>query len=275
MTAGHPKPSLADYHIRLNLLSVTNPTPPFSVFRKLRDAPHDLRPFPDTMSFRLPRTSVDEQQWPSYWVSTTPKTGYEEYHAAMHTNVHLSCRVLHFALATAARQRLLPEQYHIPSNPFIAEVSFIQATHPEGNEQLEVQPYYLRSTRQFGYLVDFRFRLKPGRAFSRRVQQLSLALDGAFKRNLNYYVDRHTKMLTFINSRKDVFSAVTMPGSNAPLGLSFDFLPLPADRLRTKTYIFGNSNGSRSQFTGPKRVRSAETINASATFTVHFSRGRP
>ena len=102
----------------------------------------------------------------------------------MHTNVHLTCRVLHLALATAAQKRLPPGQYHIQSNPFITEVSFIQKTHPEGNEQLDVQPYYLHSTRQFGYLVDFRFRLKPGVVLSRKVQQLSLTLDGSFKRNL-------------------------------------------------------------------------------------------
>jgi hypothetical protein len=241
---------MPDYQIHLNFLPIIEPLPRFHVFRKLRESAEEARPSPDVMNYRLPPSPSDQDDWPSYWVSLSPKDGYEHFETEFPVNPHLTSRILHHALRLAAEQNLQPNQFRIPPNPFISEVSFIQRTHEEGNEQLEVQPYYLRSTRQFGYLVDFHFRLNPGIPFSRKVQQLSLSLDRAFKRNLDYYIDRDSKLNTFLGERKDVFSALTMPGTNAEVCLASDFVALSADRLRTKTYLFGGNRDSRSQFTG-------------------------
>lgn len=241
---------MADYQIHLNFLPVAAPLPRFRVFRKLRESTDEACPSPDVRCYRLPKSVGDEDDWPSYWVSFPARDEYEPFETDLGLNQHLACRVLHHALRSAAQQILQPEQFRVPQNSFISEVSFIQRTHEEGNEQLEVQPYYLRVTRQFGYLVDFHFRLKPGIPFSRKVQQLSLSLDRAFKRNLDYYVDRDSRLKTFLDERKDVFSTLTLPGTNDRVCLAPDFVALRADRLRTKTYLFGGNRDSRSQFTG-------------------------
>ena len=241
--------SMTDYQIHLNFLPVQEPLPTLTVFRKPSIA-SESRPFPEINRYNLPSIPADEDSWQSYWISVTRQDGYEQYETEMLTNPYLTCRILYHALRTAAEQQLKSEQFSIPKNPFISEVSFIQRIHNEGNEQLEVKPYYLRSTRQFGYLVNFHFCLAKDVAFSRKIQQLSLSLNSSFKRNLDYYVDRDSKLKTFLKEREDVFSALKIPETNERLCLDSDFVSLQADRLQKKTYIFEGNRDSRSQFTG-------------------------
>lgn len=239
-----------DYRIYLNFLAVGSSFPNFAVYRTPQVLPQDPRPTPESMAYRLPPAPGAVDAWPSYWVSLDPVDGFERFETAPDLNTYLTCRVLFWTLIAAAKRVLQPDQFHIPDNVFIEEVSFVQRTHAEGDERLEVQPYYLRSTRQFGYLLDFHFRLRDGVSFSRKVQQLSLSLDGSFRRNLDYYVDRDSKVRVFLGERQDVFTSLRLPATDSALSLDGDFAPLPADRLRTKTYVFAGNRESRSQFSG-------------------------
>ena len=238
-----------EYRIHLNFLPVKEPLPKFAVYRKLH-SPQESRPQPGIMAYRLPPTEDVEDNWPSYWISPHDVDEFERFEVKMQTNPYLTCYILHYALADAARKLLQHDKFYIPDNPFIREISFIQRIHTEGNEQLVVQPYYLRAVRQFGYLVDFHFRLNPGVPFSRKIQQLSLSLDSSFKRNLDYYADRYSKLITFRSELKDVFSAIRMPGTGEFVQLASEFTSLPADRLKTKTYVFSRNKEARSQFMG-------------------------
>jgi hypothetical protein len=123
-------------------------------------------------------------------------------------------------------------------------------THSEGDEQLVIQPYSLKSLHKIGFLVDFHFHLRKGVPFGRRVQQLSLSLDRNGRRNVDYYVDRSAKIRRFLDARWPIFENLTLPGSSQPLRVSRDFVALPAERLRPKIYVFAGSKESRSQFTG-------------------------
>ena len=58
---------------------------------------------------------------------------------------------------------------------FLDEIALVMDRHPEGHEQLAIQPYFLRESNQLGCLVDFHFRKRDGVPFLRRVQQLSLS----------------------------------------------------------------------------------------------------
>ena len=122
--------------------------------------------------------------------------------------------------------------------------------HPQGLEELVVQPYHLGETQQFGCLADFHFRKKDGVPFSRRIEQLSLMLDAQGRRNLNAYIDRCEKILAFLKARSSIFSELRFPGAESTVGLKLEFEPLPARQLQSRTYVFGNGRQSRSQFTG-------------------------
>ena len=138
MSNQHGRQSDTDYHIHLNFLLILDPLPRFQVFRKLRAYNDEARPYPDVMSYRLPKSPAEEKDWPSFWVPLSERDDYSVYESDLHLNPHLSCRMLHHALQVAAEQNIQADKFRVPENPFISEVAFIQRTHEEGNEQLEV-----------------------------------------------------------------------------------------------------------------------------------------
>ena len=238
------------YKIHLNFLPVDGDVADFTVYRKRQEAGRELRSQEGMKSYRLPDRLNDKEDWPLYWVSIDKEPDFEEFRASATINPYLTCQILFLSLKTAASKLLTPEQYRVPDNHFINEVSFIHHTHNEGEEELIVQPYYLRSTRQFGYLVDFHFRLRYDVPFSRRIQQLSLSLDKNFRRNLDYYVNRFAKIRKSVDECQNVFSTLQLPGLTDNIQIAKDFVALPADRLRTKVYQFAGNHESRSQFIG-------------------------
>jgi hypothetical protein len=145
---------------------------------------------------------------------------------------------------------LRQDEYDANFDKFLYEIALVMHRHDEGQELLVVRPYYLHERREFGLLADFQFRLATDVKFSRRVQQLSLSLNPAGKRNVDYYLDRSQKILSFLHSRSNVFSPLKLHGSDRPVTFSTDFYPLPASRLRSKVYIFGSGRDGRGQFNG-------------------------
>jgi hypothetical protein len=111
-------------------------------------------------------------------------------------------------------------------------------------------------------LADFHFRLAEGVRFSRKVQQLSLSLDEQFRRNLDFYVDRFAKINEFLQKRWDILSPIWLPAAQNQVSLSNQFEPQPADRLRSRVYVFANNRESRSQFTGLRDFSPLQPLSA-------------
>ena len=153
---------------------------------------------------------------------------------------------------------------------FIEELDLVMVEHPEGHELLTVQPYYLRVTKQFGCLVDFRFWLGDGVPFSRRVQQLSLSLDKSFRRNLDCYVDRLSKVVGFLEQRRDLFTSLQLPGVTETVAIRTEFVPVPARRLRTKVYLCGGGRESQSQFLGLRQNGPLDALESKPTLLFAF-----
>jgi hypothetical protein len=240
-----------DYGIHLNFLPVLGGLPNFRVYRKLRSDPQETRPEEgDVHAYSLPRKDCDLEDRTSYWVSMEQRPGFDEFTVGPAFNHHLTRWILFKALCDEVLLKLDREEFWISEHGFLYEIYFHMRAHDEGDEQLIVQPYFLRVVRKFGFLVDFHLRLRENVKFSRRVQQLSLSLDENFKRNLDYYVDRIAKMNSFVNERRHVLSSIRLPGTDAPVGLSLEFQSLPAELLRSRIYRFGSNKEARSQFHG-------------------------
>lgn len=241
---------LTDYQIHLNFLAVSGDLPSFKVYRRVRTDAQEARPDDECKSHSLSIDDTNHQARGRYWVRFSPTDGFEPYVVGATANNDLTRSMLFHALREAASQVLAGTQYTVPAKSFLDEVRFVMASHAEGEELLIVQPYFLRASSCFGYLVDFHFRLGEDAKFSRRVQQLSLSLDHNFRRNLDFYADRTERLNAFLSKRKDVFAALRIPGKTDSIRLSSDFSPLTAFRLRSRTYIFGSGRQSKSQFTG-------------------------
>lgn len=241
---------LSDYLIHLNFLPVLGDLGVIRLYRRLQGTPQETRPADGLMAYRLPSSLQSTDDWPSYWVSFEPRDGFDVFEGDATLNSSLATRILFRSLADAARQAVPSAKFYIPDNEFIEELSLVCRSHAEGNEELIVQPYYLRAKRQYGYLMDYHFRLAQGIPFSRKVQQLSLSLDRNFRRNLDYYVDRSDKVQASWSQHKHVFDRLQLPGTGVPIRLANDFVALPAERLRSKIYVFGSNKESRSQYSG-------------------------
>ncbi len=202
------------------------------------------------MRYRLPSCPEDAENWPYYWVSFEPAQGFEPFETKPRLNRQLACRMLFWSLQASASRILPAKDYQIPKNAFIQEIAFIQQSHQEGDELFVVQPYYLKVTQQFGYLLDFHFRQREGIPYSRKIQQLSLSLDHNWRRNIDYYADRTTRVSAFAKDRQDVLQALPVPGKEGKIELLDDLVALPANRLQTKVYVFADGHESKSQFTG-------------------------
>jgi hypothetical protein len=239
-----------DYQIHLNFLPVEMRGTPCTLYRRLCASSQEERPSPLATAHRLPEASSEEEEWKSYWVTQEPTEDFEPFGYEVGWNPDLSRRILFECLRRSVLASLQPAQYRFPPNSFIQEVSLIMANHPEGGESLVIQPYFLKASRQIGLLVDFHFNLSPDIPFSRRVQQLSLSLDKNFRRNVDYYVDRSTKVRKFVESSWPVLASMMLPGAASALPIAKDFVSLKAERLRPKTYVFAGAKESRSQFTG-------------------------
>ncbi len=86
------------------------------------------------------------------------------------------------------------------------------------------------------------------------MQQLSLSLDRNYRRNVDIYLDKSSKIRHFLDKRWPVFEAMTLPGGTGCLQASREFVALPAERLRPKIYVFAGDKESKSQYNGPQNL---------------------
>ena len=245
-----PSTGKDDYRIHLNFLPVELGGMHFGIYRRKCSSPQEQRPTPRATAHKLPAASVDEREWQSYWVLPEAAEGFEAFDFQPEWNADITRRITFGCLRRSVESKLKTTEYRFPENAFIEEVSFVMQTHPEGEEELVVQPYSLKARRQTGFLVDFHFRLGKSVPFSRKIQQLSLSLDKNFRRNVDYYVDRSSKIRRFLEKRWPVFEGMMLPGGSTPLRTSKEFVSLPAERLRPKVYVFAGDKESKSQFNG-------------------------
>ncbi|MFA5262700.1 MAG: Piwi domain-containing protein [Opitutaceae bacterium] len=243
------------YNLHLNFLPTQGTIPSFEIHRRPRKDDEKIPQGKELIGCKLPVDGSQNPEWKPFVVSFTSRNGFQPFPIAASTSIHLTRRA--FVEGLVARCTELGPKFAWRANTdgFLSEVVFPIAMHSEGEEEIVLQPYFLAATNQFGFLVDFHFRLRDGIPFSRKVQQLSLSLDEKFRRNLDYYADRLAKIDGFISGRWNQLIPLVLPGSKAPLVFATDFTALPSQRLKPKTYIVGtgaNQREHKSQFIGIK-----------------------
>lgn len=241
-----------DYRIDLNFLPVEKEQS-FLVFRRAQGEAV-TRPADGAFAYKLPNNLDDSAgTWQQFWISTQPLNGFEKAVLGFRMNVRLTLRIISLSLTAHLRSTLNSREFNIPERSFLGEIYFNKAWHPEGIEQLVVQPYYLQSSRQLGLLVDFRFRLAADAKFNKRIQQLSLSLDRTGRRNLDFYLEKTTKIRTFLEESWPVLSSVRLPGNDSPLTIANKFIQVKAGVLRSKVYVFGPDLEAQNQYQGIRR----------------------
>jgi hypothetical protein len=238
-----------EYRIQLNFLPFERELPELTLSRRPRELRGEVRPDGEVVAHKLP-VGGGSQEWKSYWVSVDDREGFERFTIGPYENRDVTNWCLFLGIRDVVVALVPEDEYVVPKKVFGRELFLLMRNHSEGDETLVVHPYFLRAIGRFGLLVDFHFRLEEGVPYDRRVQQLSLSLDENGRRNLDYYRDRHGKIQSFVDSRRNVLESIRLPGTDAPLQLSRNFVALDAAQLRPRDYVFANGREHKSQFGG-------------------------
>lgn len=240
-----------NYSISLNFLPLVLDSFTFTVYR-LEDRRQEKAELPKGVSKQsLPTKADDVDKRKKYWVSLSEINGFEEFECEEHYNQYLTRDFLHNRLVASCQAN----NSKVPSSEEIGfarrRMSFTLQKHPEGDETVWLQSYYLKSAQKFGFLIDFRFRKDEDIPFSKRVQQLSLSLDKWGKENRNFYSDRYDKVEHFINRYFD--HVFPLPYESSPITVARKLIPSKGKTLANKKYVFCDERTHDSQYMGIKR----------------------
>jgi hypothetical protein len=243
-------------YISLNFFPLVNQEFEFTIYRKKVLNQQELRPSEDCKRWSLPDNS-NQEKYTSYWCYYKETEGFEEFSCNQSTNNDLTKDYLYHLLKHNCEP--LPKiEYEIPMRNFSRRIYFVLREHPNNRrETVWLEPYFLRTKNEFGFLADFALR-SPDRTQSKRDLELSLAQKNN-KPNKDFYLDRFEKLKFFVSK----FHEKLFP-------LYFNFLTLDVERnlgnlsaqlLKTKTYVFAKGESS-SQFSGIKSHSPLKTISS-------------
>ncbi|MBS3908440.1 MAG: hypothetical protein KGZ93_02205 [Actinobacteria bacterium] len=235
--------------IRLNFYALTSQEFAFKIWRKGYRGEEKADTIAGLYRNSLPITS-DQEQRMDYWISFEPKEELEEFTCKPDYNRKLTQHFLYYLLVKKAIATLSENLYVLPQKEFRRNIFFVLKDYPQGQSGVWVEPFYLTPKGKFGFLLDFKFRKKTDVPFSRDVQQLSLSLDRNFRSNRNYYIDKYQKIQAFLQVFNDKLFPLAIQNNGTSLSISRTPEELPVERLKAKTYIFGNGKSDISQFRG-------------------------
>lgn len=209
------------------------------------------------------------EDYQQFIISFESQESFTEYTCSIWENVELTKKWLSVLLFTKLNEISDSTlEYKIRKKKFETSFDFIINKTEYGNQVINVSPYYLRAKTQFGFLVDFRFRMKPSSVFNKEVQRLSLSLDKNYRSNKNYYSDKHQKIKGFIDEK--LTTLLNFFTETDELKFNQDLVGLVANKLEKKQYVFGNNKIGYSQFQGVKNYGPYTGVDSEITYLFIF-----
>lgn len=230
------------YDITLNFLPLNTSNFNFEIYRKPGLTEEKL------WSDSIRKFWIEDKQ---YWVS------FKEFEQAEKTEVNslsiplgLANRYLHSLLLNNFKQvgvKIIDKQSRYKSNRIYIHLETIKSANGAiiGEKSVWIEPYFLKTINQFGFLLDYKFIQNKDYPFNREVQKYSLSLDASYGQNKNYHIDKNEIILSFIQRNINSIKELT-----AELSISKQLQVIKADTLKPKTYIFKGRKTANSQFNG-------------------------
>ena len=194
-----------------------------------------------------------------YWVLFHEFHGSTKFLCASSANNYLTIDALRLSLIKRCEELLEPDSFLVKGN-FWRRVEVVLKRYTEGTQVICLEPYFLRSRRTFGFLADFHFHPEERYMRTRRSLELSLAMDGRGRQNLNYYADRYSKLAEYVERFHDRLFPLPLPGGEE-ISVDKRIMELRSQTLDLKTYIVGKNKKSRSQFMGVKQSGPFKPVN--------------
>ena len=163
-------------------------------------------------------------------------------------NVYTTMDALRLALLQSCEKNLGSDHFRVIGG-FRRRIEITMDTYAEGIQVISLEPYLLRSRRQFGFLADFRFHPKEEYRGTTRSLQLSLSLDKNGRANPNYYADRYSHLSDYVARFHNKIFPLHMPGGQK-VAVEPLLVELRPTTLDVKNYVVGDDSLSKSQFRG-------------------------
>jgi hypothetical protein len=235
--------------IQLNFLAVEPQDFDFEVFRKSYEDQHKVTD-PNLYFCKLPPPAGNTYK--PYLVSFTRRAGFTSFTCKSNkTNNRLTVRFLRYLLVKTLRSQQHNLDYEYDEARFSSSVDFIIERLKPGKRVITCQPYFLRSAKKFGFLINYRFRKDDDFPFNREVQRLSLSLDRSYRVNTKYYTEKFHILRSFI--AEELPQAFPLVGNEAEVDINLEFEELNALKLDKKIYLLRDEKKSHSQFMGLKQ----------------------
>jgi len=227
--------------IALNFLPLNTSNFSFNVFTR-KSSPNEKRWDENIRLLKLPD---NDNKYINFWVSFEQSGDSKKNTINSNINIELT----KWYLFTLLKNRLENENIEFePSeksfNPFRIYIITEKIT-GKGKKSVWMEPYYLKTKEEFGFLVDYKFIKDPNSVFDKYIQRLSLSLDNNYQLNKNFYIDKYRYIINFLEKKFSNFKELPQ---NLIIDTNFEKLTLK--ELKTKNYIFRNNNISNSQFNG-------------------------
>lgn len=252
-----------DQIINLNFLEINPQNFSFSVFRKDYEK-EDIGI--KVHRYKLPLEQGSNENYQFFSVSFDEKEGFTEFICDEKSNIELTEKYL-FRLILEKIINLSIE-HNVGKKFYDKNIDIILKHYEKGCEIISLQPYYLKQTEKFGFLIDFRFKVKEGYSLDREILKLSLSLGNDYRSNKKYYSDTYQKYQTFISS---IFKNINnFSGDGINFIVSSELAKIESQKLGKKVYRFKNERTDVSQFQGIKKYGAYETIQEDIIYVFIF-----
>lgn len=226
--------------IALNFLRLINQDFEFIIWRRSAQ-PNEKRWDDNIKRYKLP----DEKgEYKYHWVSLQEFKNFAKKTISSNINIELTKFYLYNLLKEKLNQmgiefvegikRFAPYRLYIKNE----KTKF-------GYRTIWLEPYYLKSKKLFGYLIDYHFLKSQDVEFSKEIQKLSFSLDENYRSNKGYHIDKYRYITNFINEKLRKFSKLT-----ESIEIANDLEQIEYSQLEIRKYIFRDSKESNSQFKG-------------------------
>lgn len=253
--------------ISLNFIALTESSFSFKIFRRSTE---DYQKKDDEYNYPLPYIAGTKDLIDSYIVSFFEKEGFTPYECNSRDNINLTKKWLMDQIKSIVAKKFASDEYII-GRRFIPNISFIVQRFTEGEQIVAIEPYYLQSKQQFGFLLDFRFKAKQEYKFTQRARILSLSLNQRGEKNRNFYVDKYNYIMQYFNSK--IVKIFPMSIAGYTIDVYRQLTAIESFVLKEKTYDFGNGTHAV-QFQGLKQYGPLEKINKKTLFVFIFEKSR-
>jgi len=249
--------------VRLNFYSLKVQSETFVVFRR-KVVDSSTKKSNDVYRVRLPEY-LNGDSWYLYDICLCARDEFEKFECSYHLNAVLSEYILFERLKSNLATKWSGYTYSLPNNSKYKEVVFLISEKTRGSTEIIVHPYYLRSKKLLGFLIQTRFSLNSSSVFDRQVQIESLSLDKQGKPNVFIFRDKELIIKKFIENGFDDFC------SKSEFSIQEELEKMEVRELDRKSYIVGNGQISMSQFMGIKNSGPYRKLNENVRYLFIFS----